>query len=216
MKLMINESNEDFDMSEYDDLHEYCENFEDELASKYSGKSYDEVRSFMQRNGFHFEESSGLAEDECEEIWSKYYEDNLITVNIWFEVIRGDRRRTVGKMLNCYANFEYSKRYSTNESLTESYKDYWAYKEVSSRWDSDVRTFTSDNDQPGAYVEIWFDKKAKDIYARFRIERDEDFWYVYDETQGDMLINDSIELDEENGTLDDAVKSCFYYFHTRY
>lgn len=91
-----------------------------------------------------------------------------------------------------------------------------AYKEVSSRWDSDVHTFTSDNDQPGAYVEIWFDKKSKDIYAMFRIERDEDFWYVYDETEGDMLINDSIELDEENGTLDDAIQSCFYYFNTRY
>ena len=40
--------------------------------------------------------------------------------------------------------------------------------------------------------------------------------WVYDETDGDMLINDSIELDSDNGTIDDAIKSCFYYFHTRY
>lgn len=214
MKLMINESNEDFDMTEYGDLHEYCENFEDELASKYSGKSHDEVRSFMQRNGFHFEESSGLVEDECEEIWSKYCEDNLITVSIWFEVLKGDRRRTVGKMLNCYANFEYSKRYSTNESLTESYKDYWAYKEVSNNWESDVSVKLNGKQ---ATVVIWFDKKDKDVYAKFKIEQDDGFWYVYDITDGNnQMINDEIELDEENGTLDDAVKSCFYYFHTRY
>ena len=201
-------------MSEYDDLHEYCENFEDELASKYSGKSYDEVRSFMQRNGFHFEESSGLVEDECEEIWSKYYEDNLITVNIWFEVLKGDRHRTVGKMLNCYANFEYSKRYSTNESLTESYKDYWAYKEVSNNWESDVSVKLNGKQ---ATVVIWFDKKDRDVYAKFKIEQDDGFWYVYDITDGkNQMINDEIELDEKNGTLDDAVKSCFYYFHTRY
>ncbi len=214
MRLTINESNEDFDIDEYDDLHEYCENFEDELASKYSGKSYDEVRSFMQRNGFHFEESSGLIEDECEEIWSKYYEDNLITVNIWFEVLKGDRRRTVGKMLNCYANFEYSKRYSTNESLTESYKDYWAYKEVSNNWESDVSVKLNGKQ---ATVVIWFDKKDRDVYAKFKIEQDDGFWYVYDITDGNnQMINDEIELDEENGTLDDAVKSCFYYFNTRY
>lgn len=214
MRLTINESNEDFDIDEYDDLHEYCENFEDELASKYSGKSYDEVRSFMQRNGFHFEESSGLIEDECEEIWSKYYEDNLITVNIWFEVLKGDRRRTVGKMLNCYANFEYSKRYSTNESLTESYKDYWAYKEISNNWESDVSVKLNGKQ---ATVVIWFDKKDRDVYAKFKIEQDDGFWYVYDITDGkNQMINDEIELDEENGTLDDAVKSCFYYFHTRY
>lgn len=211
MKLIINE---DFDINEYDDLHEYCENFEDELASKYSGKSHDAVTEFMKRNGFHFEESSGLAENECEEIWSKYHEDNLITVYIWFEVLKGDRRRTVGNMLNCYANFEYSKRYNTNESLTESYKDYWAYKEVSNNWASDVAVKLNGKQ---ATVVIWFDKKDRDVYAKFKIEQDDGFWYVYDVTNGEnQMINDEIELDEENGTLDDAVKSCFYYFHTRY
>ena len=215
MKLMINESNEDFDMELYDSLYDYCDDIEDEL-NKYSGKSYDVVKAFMERNGFHFEESNGLTGNECQEMWSKYYDGNLVTVDLWFDVVKGDRRRSVGDFLRCSANFELYKRYGVTESLNESYKDYWAYKEVSSRWDSDVKTFTSDTDQPGAYVEIWFDKKAKDIYARFRIERDEDFWYVYDETQGDMLINDSIELDEENGTLDDAIQSCFYYFNTRY
>jgi hypothetical protein len=215
MKLMINESNEDFDIELYDSLYDYCDDIEAEL-NKYSGKSYDTVKSFMERNGFHFEESNGLTGKECQEMWSKYYDGNLVTVDLWFDVVKGDRRRSVGDFLRCSANFELYKRYDVTESLNESYKDYWAYKEVSSRWDSDVQTFTSDTDQPGAYVTIWFDKKAKDIYAMFRIERDEDFWYVYDETDGDMLINDSIELDEENGTLDDAIQSCFYYFNTRY
>lgn len=215
MKLMINESNEDFDMELYDSLYDYCDDIEAEL-NKYSGKSYDAIKSFMERNGFHFEESNGLAGNEYQEMWSKYYDGNLITVDLWFNVVKGDRRRSVGDFLRCSANFELYKRYGVTESLNESYEDYWAYKEVSSRWDSDVQKFTSDTDQPGAYVTIWFDKKENDIYAQFRIERDEDFWYVYDETQGDMLINDSIELDEENGTLDDAIQSCFYYFNTRY
>lgn len=215
MKLMINESNEDFDMELYDSLYDYCDDIEAEL-NEYSGKSYGEVKSFMERNGFNFEESNGLTGNEYQEMWSKYYDGNLITVDLWFDVVKGDRRRSVGDFLRCSANFELYKRYDVTESLNESYKDYWAYKEVSSRWDSDVQKFTSDTDQPGAYVTIWYDKKEKDIYAQFRIERDEDFWYVYDETQGNMLINDSIELDEKDGTLDDAIQSCFYYFNTRY
>lgn len=103
------------------------------------------------------------------------------------------------------------------EDAPNSYKDYWAYKEVSKNWESDIEYFTDeDTNEPGAYVAIWYDKKSKDIYAQFRIEKDADGLWVYDETDGDMLINDSIELDSDNGTLDDAIKSCFYYFHTRY
>ena len=103
------------------------------------------------------------------------------------------------------------------EDAPNSYKDYWAYKEVSKNWESDIEYFNDENTgEPGAYVTIWYDKKAKDIYARFRIEKDADGIWVYDETNGDMLINDEIELDDVNGTIDDAIISCFYYFHTRY
>ena len=103
------------------------------------------------------------------------------------------------------------------ENASGSYKDYWAYKEVSKRWESDIDYFTDENTgEPGAYVAIWYNKKDNDLYAQFRIEKDADGLWVYDETDGDMLINDSIELDSDNGTIDDAIKSCFYYFHTRY
>ncbi len=213
MKLMINESNEDFDMELYDSLYDYCDDIEAEL-NKYSGKSYDELKSFMERNGFHFEESNGLAENEHQEMWSKYYDGNLVTVDLWFDIVKGDRRRSVGDFLRCSANFELYKRYGVTESLNESYKDYWAYKEVSNNWESDVAVKLNGKQ---ATVVIWYDKKDRDVYAKFKIEQDDGFWYVYDITDGkNQMINDEIELDEENGNLDDAVKSCFYYFHTRY
>lgn len=213
MKLMINESNEDFDMELYDSLYDYCDDIEAEL-NKDLGKSHDEIKSFMERNGFHFEESNGLAGNEYQEMWSKYYDCNLITVDLWFDIVKGDRRRSVGDFLRCSANFELYKRYGVTESLNESYKDYWAYKEVSNNWESDVSVKLNGKQ---ATVVIWYDKKDRDVYAKFKIEQDDGFWYVYDITDGkNQMINDEIELDEENGTLDDAVKSCFYYFHTRY
>ena len=213
MKLMINESNEDFDMELYDSLYDYCDDIEAEL-NKYSGKSYGEIKSFMERNGFHFEESDGLTGNECQEMWSKYYDGNLIIVDLWFNVVKGDRRRSVGDFLRCSANFELYKRYGVTESLNESYKDYWAYKEVSNNWESDVAVKLNGKQ---ATVVIWFDKKDRDVYAKFKIEQDDGFWYVYDITDGkNQMINDEIELDEENGNLDDAIKSCFYYFNTRY
>lgn len=213
MKLMINESNEDFDMELYDSLYDYCDDIEAEL-NKDLGKSHDEIKSFMKRNGFHFEESNGLAGNEYQEMWSKYYDNNLITVDLWFDIVKGDRRRSVGDFIRCSANFELYKRYGVTESLNESYKDYWAYKEVSNNWESDVSVKLNGKQ---ATVVIWYDKKDRDVYAKFKIEQDDGFWYVYDITDGKkQMINDEIELDEENGTLDDAVKSCFYYFHTRY
>lgn len=213
MKLMINESNEDFDMELYDSLYDYCDDIEAEL-NKDLGKSHDEIKSFMERNGFHFEESNGLAGNEYQEMWSKYYDNNLITVDLWFDIVKGDRRRSVGDFLRCSANFELYKRYGVTESLNESYKDYWAYKEVSNNWESDVSVKLNGKQ---ATVVVWFDKKDRDVYAKFKIEQDDGFWYVYDITDGkNQMINNEIELDEENGTLDDAVKSCFYYFHTRY
>ena len=213
MKLKINESNEDFDMELYDSLYDYCDDIEAEL-NKDSGKSHDEIKSFMERNGFNFEESNGLAGNEYQEMWSKYYDGNLITVDLWFDIVKGDRRRSVGDFLRCSANFELYKRYGVTESLNESYKDYWAYKEVSNNWESDVAVKLNGKQ---ASVVIWFDKKDRDVYAKFKIEQDDGFWFVYDITDGkNNMINDEIELDEKNGTLDDAVKSCFYYFHTRY
>lgn len=97
------------------------------------------------------------------------------------------------------------------------YKDYWAYKEVTKNWKSDVKT---DNDL-FAEVVIWFDKKAKDVYARFEIEK-----YIVPEcnissymvslvySDGDKIpINDSLEFTD---TINECIESCFYYFHTRF
>ena len=42
MKLMINESNEDFDIELYDSLYDYCDDIKAEL-NKYSGKEMDSI-----------------------------------------------------------------------------------------------------------------------------------------------------------------------------
>jgi hypothetical protein len=87
--------------------------------------------------------------------------------------------------------------------MAGSYKDYWAYKEVSKNWESKV-TKTK--------VVIYFDKAANDIYGEFKLvyDKDGDFYFIY--CNGE-LINDELDFYE---TYDDAVKSCFYYFNTRF
>lgn len=100
-----------------------------------------------------------------------------------------------------------------NESSYDSYKDYWAYKEVSKNWESEVEVYHNrDNEPVGAKVIVWYDKGENDKYAEFKIERDEEYgdWFVYDDG---MLINDSMDYTD---TLEDCIKGCFYYFHTRY
>lgn len=105
------------------------------------------------------------------------------------------------------------------ESNYDSYKDYWAYKDVSKNWESDVKI---SNDGNKVDVTIWYDKKNKDVYAKFTARSDEypedgKFWMVYDVTDGDKhCINNAIEVDEENDNADDIIKHCFYYFNTRY
>ena len=99
------------------------------------------------------------------------------------------------------------------ENSYNSYKDYWAYKEVSKNWESEVEVYHNrDNEPVGAKVIIWYDKGENDKYAEFKIERDEEYgdWFVYDDG---MLINDSMDYTD---TLEDCIKGCFYYFHTRY
>jgi hypothetical protein len=84
-----------------------------------------------------------------------------------------------------------------------SYKEYWAYKEVSKNWESKV-TETE--------VTIYFDKKKNDIYGQFTLEYDDEagFYFIYCDGE---LINDELDFYE---TYDEAVKSCFYYFNTRF
>ena len=89
-----------------------------------------------------------------------------------------------------------------------AYKEYWAYQEVTKNWESDVKTF-----RDGATVTIWYNKAQNDPYAEFRIEYDDGYWYVYDDTQGGMLINTAMDYTD---TLEDCIRGCFYYFHTRY
>lgn len=85
----------------------------------------------------------------------------------------------------------------------DAYKDYWAYKEVSKNWESKV----TENS-----VTIYFDKKKNDIYGHFTFEYYEDggFYLIYCDGE---LINDELDFYE---TWEDAVKSCFYYFNTRF
>lgn len=87
--------------------------------------------------------------------------------------------------------------------MAGSYKDYWAYKEVTKNWESKV-TKTK--------VVIYFDKKNNEVYADFTLKYDKEagFYLIYN---GDELINDELDFYE---TYDDAVKSCFYYFNTRF
>lgn len=106
------------------------------------------------------------------------------------------------------------------ESNYDSYKDYWAYKDVSKNWESDVEIYKDSNFEPtGAKVIIWYDKDANDKYAEFRIERDEEFgdWFVYEETdtgkKGGRMINDLLDYTDN---LEACIKGCFYYFNTRY
>lgn len=110
MKLKIRESYDDtFDMDEYDDLNDYCDDFKAELNT-YSGHFRDEVSDFLKANGFQFEDSSGLLEDTTQENWFKYYGDAIITVSVWFSVVKTTSiRRSVGKMLYCETNFEYAR-----------------------------------------------------------------------------------------------------------
>lgn len=84
-----------------------------------------------------------------------------------------------------------------------NYKEYWAYKEVSKNWESKV-TKTE--------VVIYFDKKKNDIYAQFKLQHDkeDDLYYIWCDGE---LINDELEF---YTTYDEAVSSCFYYFHTRF
>ena len=89
-----------------------------------------------------------------------------------------------------------------NESSYDSYKDYWAYKEVSKNWESEVEVYNNrDNEPVGAKVIIWYDKGENDKYAEFKIERDEEYddWFVYDDG---MLINDSMDY-QNVGQLSD-------------
>ena len=98
---------------------------------------------------------------------------------------------------------------------TDSYKTYWAYNEIKRNWPVDIKkTQTGD-----AIITIWYDKSAKDIYAKFLIEQveyaDSDLGlavYVVDGTDK-YSINEELEAID---TLDDAIKSCLYYFHSRF
>lgn len=86
-------------------------------------------------------------------------------------------------------------------AATTSYKDYWAYKKVSERYKSKV-TKTK--------VVIYFEDG--DVYAEFTLKYDKEasFYFIYNDGE---LINDELDFYE---TYDDAVKSCFYYFNTRF
>ncbi len=83
--------------------------------------------------------------------------------------------------------------------MTETYKEHWAYKEVSKNYKTKV---TKDS------VTIYFEDG--DIYASFKLVKDEDMYFIY--CDGEM-INDELDFYE---TYDEAVGSCFYYFHTRF
>lgn len=84
-----------------------------------------------------------------------------------------------------------------------SYKEYWAYKEVLKNWESEVTD---------TQVTIYFDKSKNDIYAQFKLEYDEDaeIYFIWHEGE---LLNDKMDFYD---TYDEAVQSCFYYFHTRF
>lgn len=90
-----------------------------------------------------------------------------------------------------------------------TYKEYWAYQEVTKNWESDI---VISEDGKNATVTIWYDKSENDIYAVFRIEYFEGDWYVLDETDGKHTMFEPDYVD----TLDDCICGCFYYFHTRY
>ncbi len=99
-----------------------------------------------------------------------------------------------------------------------TYKEYWAYQEVTKNWESDI---VISEDGKSATVTIWYDKSDNDIYATFEIMlftvddiENSDTWFIYDTTGGEhMILNDYVDFTE---TLDECIKSCFYYFHTRY
>ena len=80
-----------------------------------------------------------------------------------------------------------------------TYKDYWAYKEVAKNWKSKVTK---------TRVTIFFEDG--DIYADFKLKKCDNFYLIYCDGQ---LINDEVDFYD---TYDEAVKSCFYYFHTRF
>ena len=84
-------------------------------------------------------------------------------------------------------------------SESKSYKDYWCYKEVSKNYKTEV----SDD-----RVAILFDDN--DIYAEFKLVASDDMYFIY---LDDEMINDEIDFYD---TYDEAVMSCFYYFHTRF
>lgn len=83
--------------------------------------------------------------------------------------------------------------------MAESYKDYWAYKEVTKNWKSKVTK---------TRVTIFFEDG--DIYADFKLEKGDGFYFIW--LHGE-LINEEVDFYD---TYDDAVKSCFYYFNTRF
>lgn len=95
-----------------------------------------------------------------------------------------------------------------------TYEDYWAYKEVTKNWESDVITNGRITD-----ITIWYNKKENDAYARFQIKEFHDVEYtgylvyeVYDDGDKEN-ITDQLDFTD---TLNNCIESCFYYFHTRY
>ena len=108
------------------------------------------------------------------------------------------------------------KRVIKCESNT-SYKDYWAYKEVSRNWKSDIKTSGEITD-----IFIWYDKKANDLYAHFQIKHvhmDDSKWgdfymvYLIDSDGDKSNITESLDF---TGDLNECIESCFYYFSTRF
>lgn len=87
--------------------------------------------------------------------------------------------------------------------MTGTYKEYWAYKEVSKNWKSKVTE---------TQVTIYFDEKMTEVYGQFKLDYDKDADIYFIWLDGELL-NDELDFYD---TWDDAVKSCFYYFHTRF
>lgn len=83
--------------------------------------------------------------------------------------------------------------------MKDSYKEHWAYKEVTKNWKTKV---TKDS------VKIFFEDG--DIYANFKLVKDCDMYFIY---CGEEMINDEVDFYD---TYDEAVASCFYYFTTRF
>lgn len=84
-------------------------------------------------------------------------------------------------------------------AVATSYKDYWAYKEVSQNYKTKITK---------TRVTIYFEDG--DVYADFKLKPCDDFFLIYNDGE---LINDEIDFYD---TWDEAVKSCFYYFYTRF